>query len=87
MRPEVNNLESSVVVQELEFAYSVYGLVVQLIFHFILHGLVVHLKYELVVCEPIWTGSPADIPLHSAWTSGHLMYRLVVCEPVWTTSS
>ena len=64
---------------------SLYGLVGQLIFHFIL--LVVHLMYGLVVCKSILTGSPADIPLHSAWTSGHLMYRLVVCEPIWTTSS
>ena len=42
----------------------------QLIFHFILHGLVVHLMHGLVVCEPIWTDSPAGIPLNSAWTSG-----------------
>ena len=41
----------------------------QLIFHFILHGLVGHLMHGLVVCEPVWTGSPVDIPLNSAFTS------------------
>ena len=37
---------------------------------FILQGLVVHLMYEVVVCKPIWTDIPADIPFYSAWTSG-----------------
>ena len=32
-------------------------------------GRLAPLMYGLVVCEPIWTGSPADIPLQSAWTS------------------
>ena len=40
--------------------------------------------YGLVVCEPIWTGSPADIPLH--FSMDYLMHGQVVCELIWTDS-